>query len=575
MQSLRGMAWARFARWCPPFVACLLLASWINGSGCTPAADSTTAPPAVRRTDESPAAATLTVPQPSAELESLPLGELAQVEAGPQPAPAPVAPPVAPDKLEQETWDIVFFQGAKVGYGMMSVSRIREGERELLRIDGLQHLSLKRFGQANEQEIKLTSIETLTGEVVRFEAQTAVGPSPISVRGEVRGGELVIDSTTEGRTTNRKMPWKKGVGGFFALELSLLRKPLQPGEKRKIEMLAPPLLNQVELATLDLTARELGPTKLLGGTFQLLKVDSVATLPGNVKLDSVMWVDRQGNSLKSVVPAVRQETFRTTKDIALGESTDNHVDLGFDTMVRVEGRSIPRPHDTKRVKYRVTLNDGDPASIFSSGSTQTVVSAGPNEVEVTVLALASDATVGVKSTPNGANQIEPTDDDRKPNGLIQSDDPVIVAMAKQAAGNNTDPWRTAQALERYVHDNIKAKNFSQAFATAAEVAKSLEGDCTEHAVLLAALARARGIPARVVIGLIFVPSAGGFGYHMWTEVFVDGHWVPLDATLGRGGIGAAHLKLTHSSLAEASAYSCFLPVATVLGRLKIEVLEVE
>ena len=41
-------------------------------------------------------------------------------------------------------------------------------------------------------------------------------------------------------------------------------------------------------------------------------------------------------------------------------------------------------------------------------------------------------------------------------------------------------------------------------ATAAEVARSREGDCTEHAVLLAALARARGIPARVAMGLVYV-----------------------------------------------------------------------
>ena len=49
----------------------------------------------------------------------------------------------------------------------------------------------------------------------------------------------------------------------------------------------------------------------------------------------------------------------------------------------------------------------------------------------------------------------------------------------------------------------------------------------------------------------------------------------MDATLGRGGIGAAHLKLTDSNLDGAQAYSCFLPVAQVIGQIKIEILEVE
>ena len=148
-------------------------------------------------------------------------------------------------------------------------------------------------------------------------------------------------------------------------------------------------------------------------------------------------------------------------------------------------------------------------------------------------------------------------------------------MAVEARGTLTLPREIAVALERYVHETVATKDFSQTFATAAETAASRQGDCTEHAVLLAALARVCGIPSRVAIGLVYVPRAQGFGYHMWTEVFVDGHWLPLDATLGQGHIGAAHIKLADSSLEGAGAYSTFLPVAQVVGQLKISVLEAQ
>ena len=92
-------------------------------------------------------------------------------------------------------------------------------------------------------------------------------------------------------------------------------------------------------------------------------------------------------------------------------------------------------------------------------------------------------------------------------------------------------------------------------------------------MLLAALVRARGIPARVAIGLVYQDQK--FLYHMWDEVYLGGRWIPLDATLAQGGIGAAHLKLAHSNLEGASAYASVLPVAQVAGRLKIELLEVE
>ena len=106
----------------------------------------------------------------------------------------------------------------------------------------------------------------------------------------------------------------------------------------------------------------------------------------------------------------------------------------------------------------------------------------------------------------------------------------------------------AVALEGWVHESIRNKNFTQALATAADVAQSLEGDCTEHAVLLAALCRARKLPARVAVGLVYSPADQGFAFHMWNQVWIKDRWIPLDATLGLGGIGAAHLTLAVSDL---------------------------
>jgi hypothetical protein len=45
--------------------------------------------------------------------------------------------------------------------------------------------------------------------------------------------------------------------------------------------------------------------------------------------------------------------------------------------------------------------------------------------------------------------------------------------------------------------------------------------------------------------------------------------------LGRGGIAADHLKLSDSNLKGASAYTSLLPIANVVGRLKIDVIRAE
>jgi transglutaminase-like putative cysteine protease len=148
-------------------------------------------------------------------------------------------------------------------------------------------------------------------------------------------------------------------------------------------------------------------------------------------------------------------------------------------------------------------------------------------------------------------------------------------LAAAIAPDVTNPWELAQALEAWVHGAMTKKNFSQGFATAADVAQSLTGDCTEHAVLLAALCRARDIPARVCIGLVYSATDQGFAFHMWNEAWIVDRWVPLDATLGLGGIGAAHLKLRHSSLASDQVESVMLSVLEVMHQLQLRILEAQ
>ncbi len=92
---------------------------------------------------------------------------------------------------------------------------------------------------------------------------------------------------------------------------------------------------------------------------------------------------------------------------------------------------------------------------------------------------------------------------------------------------------TIDELERYVHDHIVDKSYTRAFDLASQVAATSSGDCTEHAVLLAAMARSYGHHARVVIGnLILESDAGMYAFgHAWTEVHDGERWTIRDATL--------------------------------------------
>ena len=155
--------------------------------------------------------------------------------------------------------------------------------------------------------------------------------------------------------------------------------------------------------------------------------------------------------------------------------------------------------------------------------------------------------------------------------MIQSDAAEIRALALRVLPQETDPARLAPELERFVFRFIQNKNYSRGFVTALEVAETPSGDCTEHAVLLAALARARGIPARIAQGLIFEPQSGQMAWHVWNELYVSGSWQPFDATLGRNEVGPDHLRINAGSFSAVTLPQTLLAPARLIGKIAISV----
>jgi transglutaminase-like putative cysteine protease len=161
------------------------------------------------------------------------------------------------------------------------------------------------------------------------------------------------------------------------------------------------------------------------------------------------------------------------------------------------------------------------------------------------------------------------------NTLISTKDSLVIKLAEQATAGIDDPWKKATAIQNWVFQNVKKKNFETVFAPASEVARDKTGDCSEHSVLTAAMCRVVGIPSRIAIGLIYVEPQQGFGFHMWNEVYVNRRWVAIDASFDESQVDAVHIKLSESSLDGVSPLQPFLAVLKVLGKLSIEPIEVQ
>ena len=121
----------------------------------------------------------------------------------------------------------------------------------------------------------------------------------------------------------------------------------------------------------------------------------------------------------------------------------------------------------------------------------------------------------------------PADQHRLPSFVIDSE---AAAVSEIAAAFDDAP--TVDELTDFVFEHIDNKTYSRGFDLAARVAETGEGDCTEHAVLLAAMARHFDYPARVTLGVVLIENRRNvlaYG-HAWTEIYVDGIWQIADAT---------------------------------------------
>jgi hypothetical protein len=181
---------------------------------------------------------------------------------------------------------------------------------------------------------------------------------------------------------------------------------------------------------------------------------------------------------------------------------------------------------------------------------------------------------GVRVLKLGVASTEPAKEDEL-NGALEATtefpatDERIAALARKAVGDATDPQEKVRRLVRFVSDYVEDDLLPAEAYSALDVVASRRGDCTEHAVLFTALARATGIPARRVSGLMYMgDEVQAFGGHAWNEVAIDGSWIPVDPTWNQVQVDATHIKIGHGDEGETAHL-------WVLGRLAFRLVSVE
>jgi len=452
----------------------------------------------------------------------------------------------APAAAETEmTWLKVAIDGRKVGHVVQT--REVDGDR-VVTIERME-LTMDRTGISIAMATEQRSVETRDGRPLSFASTLSLSGISTIQAGEIVGNEARVKTTSFGRTDERVIPWPEGAVLSEGARLAEEKHGLAPGTRYEFVTFEP-----TSLIPVPVKAHVVGPERVTTGLVdeELIRVDQRLELPG-APIEAIAWVDRKHELRKSVQPLFGMSLELVACDEACAKAPNQPADVLDRTMVAAP-RALTRAELGAEIETAIVLK-GSAEATLPSVAEQRATQDAARRWRINV----DPSAVRDRAAPRPSN--------RTASRWLESDHPDVIALARSAAAGATDDDTRMRALERRVREHISNKSLRIGYASALETLRSREGDCTEHAVLLAALGRALGIPTRVVSGLAYAPAFSGrpnvFVPHAWAQAWVGDRWESFDAALP--GFDAAHIAFSVNDGDPAGFYSS----VNLLGNIEI------
>ncbi len=442
----------------------------------------------------------------------------------------------------RESWMTIFQNNRKIGFLHKRIAPNPPGyELE-------ENISMRINTMGLVQEINLHTRADLLPDMSLqgFEFEITSGRFQFSAKGTVSGETLTVHSEAAGDGRKNDIPLNHKLYLPSAITFALSGERLAAGDRYRFDIFDPALMTQTSVQA-EVIGREEIPVM---GT----RVPAARISMGFRGLAQTAWIGEDGEVLKERgVLGMRLE--KTTRQDAL-DYLGAAASQDLTAVAAVSpNREIADPQsiDMLRVRLGGVNLDG-----FQLGGERQRFEDGVLTVQREDLASLPDPS---SARPMGALERVFL----RPEALIQSDHERIRSLVHSILGESPrlTPLDKARLLTEWVHRHIEKRpvvSLPDALSTLA----NRMGDCNEHAVLLAALARAAGIPARVEAGLVYLQ--GKFYYHAWNLLFI-GRWVTADALFGQLPADATHIRLVTGSVQQQA------DLMGVIGNITIEILD--
>ena len=467
----------------------------------------------------------------------------------------------------------------KVGYSEFVLKEDNE--------DSLTKLPGKYYIFHSNTFLQIQAIVTLTMKIIQTgEVNEDLSMRSFSLTYESSGQQLYVMGTmeedglrvttkSEGAKNQRTLPIHPPIYHTDMVHLLLAREGLEVGKKKIYPVYDPLTMSQ-------------------GNIVATVEAKETVTLPDDKKVEAfkvdmnykglhtMSWLNKEGDLFKEIsqVSGLNFTGIRETSEQARNLA---YVSKGVGKVEGKPGENQPSPSqdliDASRIKTKVSLPrpekvdelrlkiiGAEKEDLIFDGSFQTLEKEEKDAVIVRIHKKDYAAVISsLKESRPPFEEKNPAVKEYLQNDLlIQSSDPRLREKGLEITKEAKNPWAASVLIAKWLYTNIR-KEMRATIPDALEVLTTMKGDCNEHSTLFAGLARAIGIPTKLCAGLVY--QEDGFYYHAWDEVFVDGQWLPIDSTLNRLEMDAAHIKLAEGML------DSQINFAKLIGNLQIEILD--
>ncbi len=441
-----------------------------------------------------------------------------------------------------ETWMNIFQNDRRIGFAHIRLAAQNGGWR----LEETVRMRLNTMGMV--QDIRLVTRARLHADfsLADFDFEINSGRFRFQVHGTVTENLLSIETASAGSHRKMSLVLKTKPYLLAGITAAMGSTRLRTGDRYAFDVFDPATLDQAPVIL-----EVVGPEEIPFDQSTRTAVKVALKFKG---ITQFAWIDKNGGLLKEEgLLGIRME--KTSRG-----DIDSRRDLEA-------GSDLTR---AASIAANVVLNDLQrltrlQVQISGIALENTRLNGGRQHLEGKLLTIKKESLSGLE-TDEALQQLGMLEKIYlRPTPFIQSDNAKIKDLARRIVARQADGLDKVRRLVTWVNQHIE-KRPVLSLPDALSTLENRIGDCNEHAVLLAALARAAGIPCRIEAGLVYL--RGRFFYHAWNLVYL-GRWITVDALFDQIPADVSHIRLVTGSARQQ------LDLMALIGRVSLKVVGYE